>query len=124
MFFVQCRDPLDEDFYIEIDSSIRTKKCFQNRHCRSVIIGTHCVGFDMSFNICICLIQHYHPSFLFLLSTSMLNDLLQQFHRALLAWVIRTQFTAKSTGENGFLHQVDLVKDCFGGFFGLLLLGK
>ena len=54
----------------------------------------------------------------------MLNDLLQQFHRTLLAWVIRTQFTAKSTGENGFFHQFDLVKDYFGGFFGLLLFIK
>ena len=66
----------------------------------------------------------YHPSFLFSLSPIISNELLQQFHRALLAWVIRTQFTTKGTGENGFFHQVDLVKNRFSYILGLLFLFK
>ena len=46
---------------------------------------------------------------LFRLIYLVLQNLFEQFHRALLAGIIGAQFAAEGFGEDGFLHGVDLL---------------
>ena len=49
------------------------------------------------------------------------QHLFQQFHCRFVGGVVGAQLAAEGAGEDGFFHQVDLVEDSFGSFFGLLL---